>query len=186
MARRRNTGSFHQNQHEGYEGSNQQSWAELLEEGHVCALCVQMLRGVIEHDMNQSTLNALMSFPQQLEYFYEAIPAGYKHWAPLSWDGIPSENFTAIEQICHVRDVELDGYHVRFQRALHEANPTLESLEGYILARKRDYANANAADVFAANVDRKRPMSADHCFNPNVALAWRSRIAIWDEMIEFN
>jgi len=109
-----------------------------------------MLRGVIEHDMNQSTLNALMSFPQQLEYFYEAIPAGYKHWAPLSWDGIPSENFTAIEQICHVRDVELDGYHVRFQRALHETNPTLESLEGYILARKRDYANANAADVFAA------------------------------------
>jgi hypothetical protein len=100
--------------------------------------------------MNQATLGALASFPQQLEFFYDAIPAGYKHWAPTSWDGIPSESFTAIEQICHVRDIETDGYYVRLQRTLREDNPTLESIDGYALARERNYSAANAVDVLAA------------------------------------
>ena len=100
--------------------------------------------------MNSSTLHALAAFPQQLEAFYESIPAAYKHWAPPSWEGIPSETFTAIEQICHVRDIEIDGYHLRFQRPLEVNNPTLESIDGYMFARDRDYANADAAEAFAA------------------------------------
>jgi hypothetical protein len=32
------------------------------------------------------------------------------HWKPASWDGVPSEAFTAIEQVCHVRDIEIEGY----------------------------------------------------------------------------
>ena len=71
------------------------------------------------------TLDALALFPRQLEAHYLAIPAGFEHWAPPAWDGIPSEPFTAIEQVCHVRDVEIDGYHVRFQRTLHESDPLL-------------------------------------------------------------
>jgi hypothetical protein len=39
---------------------------------------------------------------------------------------------------------------VRFQRALDEVNPTLESLDGYRLAKERDYANSNEADVSTA------------------------------------
>ena len=100
--------------------------------------------------MDQATLNALAAFPQQLELFYDAVPGAYRHWTPPSWEGIPSESFTAIEQICHVRDIESDGYYVRFQRALGKDNPTLESLDGYSLARERNYAAANAADVLAA------------------------------------
>jgi hypothetical protein len=63
---------------------------------------------------------------------------------------VPSEPFTAIEQICHVRDIEIDGYHVRFQRILHELNPTLPSVEGEALARERSYATSDAGEVFAA------------------------------------
>lgn len=100
--------------------------------------------------MNRSTLNALILFPQQLEAFYEAIPAAYKHWTPPSWEGIPSERFTAIEQVCHVRDIEIEGYHLRFRRPLEENNPTLDSIDGYLFARDRDYASANAADALAA------------------------------------
>ena len=100
--------------------------------------------------MNPATLHTLAGFPQQLEDFYEAIPAAYKHWAPSSWEGIPSETFTAIEQVCHVRDIEIEGYHLRFRRPLEENNPTLESIDGYMFARDRDYANADAAEAFAA------------------------------------
>jgi hypothetical protein len=57
--------------------------------------------------------------------------------------------FTAIEQICHVRDIEIDGYQVRFQRALDEVNSTLKSLDSYRFAKERDYASSNANVVIA-------------------------------------
>jgi hypothetical protein len=100
--------------------------------------------------INEPTLNALAAFPRQLEHFYSAIPMEYRNWAPPSWEGIPSETFTAVEHICHVRDVELDGYHVRFQRMLREKVPVLESLDGYVLARERHYSEANDSEVLAA------------------------------------
>ncbi|RJF96524.1 DinB family protein [Noviherbaspirillum cavernae] len=100
--------------------------------------------------MNPITLNTLEAFPQQLEAHYAAIPAGFRHWSPSSWEGVPSEPFTAIEQICHVRDIEIDGYHVRFQRTLDEFKPMLVSIDGEALAKERSYATANADEVFVA------------------------------------
>lgn len=97
-----------------------------------------------------TTLAALAGFPRQLEAHYAAIPAEFKHWAPPSWDGVPSEPFTALEQICHVRDIEVDGYHVRFRRTLDETNPVLASVAGETLAMERSYATSEATEVFAA------------------------------------
>lgn len=100
--------------------------------------------------MNTTTLNALVVFPQQLEAYYAAIPTAFKQWVPPSWDGVPSEPFSAIEQICHVRDIEIDGYHVRFHRVLTENKPALASIDGEALAKSRSYATANADEVFEA------------------------------------
>lgn len=100
--------------------------------------------------MNSATLQALADFPQQLEAFYEAVPEAYRGWEPASWEGIPSETFSPIGQVCHVRDIEIDGYHRRFQRTLEEHNPELPSVDGYRLATERDYANANAGEALAA------------------------------------
>lgn len=100
--------------------------------------------------MNQTTLDALATFPQGLEAYYNVIPTDSKNWKPDSWEGIPSEPFSAIEQICHVRDIEVDGYHERFRRALQEANPMLENVDGETLAVERDYAAADPLEVFAA------------------------------------
>lgn len=100
--------------------------------------------------LNPATLQAMADFPRQLEQFYDAIPESHKRWTPPSWEGIPSENFTALAQICHIRDIEIDGYHVRFQRTLSEASPVLESLDGYVLEKQRDYAAADAQEAIAA------------------------------------
>jgi len=100
--------------------------------------------------MNPATLRALEAFPQQLEAHFAAFPAEARHWAPPSWEGVPSEPFTAIEQLCHVRDIELDGYHVRFQRTLNEVNPTLPSIDSEALARARSYATSSAEAAIAA------------------------------------
>jgi hypothetical protein len=99
--------------------------------------------------MNATTLSALATFPQLLEAHYAAIPAEFRNWTPTSWEGVPSEPFTPTEQICHVRDIELDGYHVRIQRTLNESHPTLASIDSETLAKERSYATSNAAEVFA-------------------------------------
>jgi hypothetical protein len=100
--------------------------------------------------MNTITIDALKDFPQQLEAHYAAIPNEFKHWAPSSWAGVPSEALTAIEQVCHVRDIEVEGYQVRFQRTLDESNPTLASIDTDALARDRAYGTSDADAALAA------------------------------------
>lgn len=98
----------------------------------------------------QTTLKALTRFPDKLEAYYLAIPTQYRRWAPQSWEGFLGETFTPLEQVCHVADIETDGYLVRFRRTLLETKPTLESLDGYALARDRSYFSKNDTDVLAA------------------------------------
>jgi len=65
-----------------------------------------------------------------------------------SWEGVPSERLNPIEQICHVRDIEIDGYHVRFRRLLEEVEPSLPSVDGYALIVERNYAAAVPEEIF--------------------------------------
>jgi hypothetical protein len=99
--------------------------------------------------MDPITLTALADFPNQLEAYYSLVPNEYKNWRPASWDGVPSEPFTPIEQVCHVKDIEIDGYHERLRRTLEELNPLLASLDGEVLARERRYSAADTTVVFA-------------------------------------
>jgi hypothetical protein len=99
--------------------------------------------------MDPITLAALADFPKQLEAFYSVVPDEYKNWRPASWDGVPSEPFTPIEQVCHVKDIEIDGYHVRLRRTLEESNPLLFSIDGEALAKERSYSTADTTQVFA-------------------------------------
>jgi len=100
--------------------------------------------------MHAVTLQALAAFPDQLEAHYAAFPPRFTHWAPPSWDGVPSEALTAIEQLCHVRDIEIDGYQVRIRRTLAESHPTLASIDTDALVRERDYTHDEPARVLAA------------------------------------
>jgi hypothetical protein len=102
------------------------------------------------------TLTALAEFPRQLEAHFYAVPAAFRHWKPPSWEGIPSEHYTAIEQLCHVRDIETDGYHVRLRRTLQEVNPTLASVDGDALAIERSYSTADPAEVLASFREARR------------------------------
>jgi hypothetical protein len=100
--------------------------------------------------MHPITIAALEAFPRALEQHYAAFPAEFVHWAPASWEGVPSEPFTAIEQICHVRDIEVEGYQERFRRTLAEDSPFLPSIDSESVARQRDYGRADPGQVFAA------------------------------------
>jgi len=97
--------------------------------------------------MNQPTFAALEAFPDQLSSLYESFPLESRHFAPASWEGVPSEPLSAIEQICHVLDIEVEGYQVRIQRTLDEWNPALPSLDTEAMARDRLYHQREAAAV---------------------------------------
>jgi len=104
--------------------------------------------------LDSATLQALQAFPEQLERLYRTIPASRARWTPPSWDGIPSEAFNAIGQICHVRDVEIDGYQVRLRRLIAEQNPHLPSLpDGLAIERRYD---ASDPDEVLATIRKAR------------------------------
>jgi len=99
--------------------------------------------------MNSATLSALSSFPDALERVLGEVPETSLRWVPTSWDGIPSEQFTVLEQVCHVRDIEIDGYRVRIRRMVEETNPVLADIESYELAAERHYADADPREALA-------------------------------------
>jgi len=74
----------------------------------------------------------------------------------LSWGGSPGEPFCAIEHVCHLRDIERDGYHVRIRRLLTEDNPSLVSIDGNALAVERRHVEATVADALRAFRDARR------------------------------
>jgi len=51
--------------------------------------------------------------------------------------------FSLLEQVCHLRDIEVEGYTRRLTLLLVEEHPTLHDLDGTALAKVRDY-NAQA------------------------------------------
>jgi hypothetical protein len=100
--------------------------------------------------LDQASLAALAAFPERLRQCLDAVPPNLLHWAPPSWNEVPSERLTALEQVCHLRDIEIDGYQRRFRRLLDEAGPFLESIDGYALARQRGYGGDDANTALAA------------------------------------
>lgn len=95
-------------------------------------------------------LSELEDMPGQLERTLRLLPGDLFGWKPASWGGSPAENFSALEHVCHLRDIERDGYHVRIQRLLDEDNPALLSLDGYEIARERRYESASLDEALAA------------------------------------
>ena len=95
----------------------------------------------------------LESAAQRLEHFPTALRGMVA--------GLPEEvvrrkrsmtEFSILENVCHLRDIERDGYSVRLRRLLEEAQPFLPDLDGSRLAQERDYnsqAIQNALEAFS-------------------------------------
>jgi hypothetical protein len=87
--------------------------------------------------------------------------------AELQFQNSPDE-FSVLENICHLRDLELQGYTPRISRILAEADPGLADFEGARVAAESNYQNEQpqvALRTFQiarkANVDRLRSLSEE-------------------------
>jgi hypothetical protein len=95
----------------------------------------------------QETLEFLAQTPQRVA----DLVLGFDH-AAIRLKPDP-EAFSALEQICHLRDVEREAYTLRVKRILREDNPLLDGIDGARLAIERDYQSqdpATAIKDFAA------------------------------------
>lgn len=101
-------------------------------------------------DLLPHNLNSLRSFPSALRDLLCGIPVDALDWKPASWDGIPSERLTIRQQVCHMRDIEADGYTRRFQCLLSENEPILQSIDGYALVEPRGYDHAELGQTLDA------------------------------------
>jgi DinB superfamily len=79
------------------------------------------------------------------------------------------KGWSVLEHICHLRDIEKEGYVVRIKKMLSEDQPFLEDIDGDKLAIERGYINqdfAAALEAFitarAVNIEAIRDLSADH------------------------
>jgi hypothetical protein len=77
------------------------------------------------------------------------------------------KSWSVVEHICHLRDIEKEGYAVRITKLLTEDQPFLEDVNGDKLAVERAYINQDfhgALEAFAktraVNIEAIRDLSA--------------------------
>ena len=60
------------------------------------------------------------------------------------------EEFSAVENVCHLRDIEAEGYTTRINRILSEDHPSLPDIDGGRLAVERDYNRQHLDEALQA------------------------------------
>lgn len=89
---------------------------------------------------------------QEVVRFLEETPGHIRQlademaWQDLKWKPAVDE-FSVVEQVCHLRDLEREGYSARIKKLLTENQPLLPDFDGSRIARERDY---NSQDFEAA------------------------------------
>ncbi|MGH9805200.1 MAG: DinB family protein [Candidatus Acidiferrales bacterium] len=84
-------------------------------------------------------LNATADFLEATPAWVEAALAGLSE-RQLRWKPRPEPDaFSAVENICHLRDIEIEGYARRLRRTLEEDHPFLPDIAGARLAVERAY-----------------------------------------------
>jgi hypothetical protein len=89
----------------------------------------------------ESTVDYLAETPEALERLVDGLGDEERRYRP---DGV---EFSVLENVCHLLDIEREGYAVRINRLLKEDNPVLEDIDGSRLARERSY---NTQDIGTA------------------------------------
>ena len=89
-------------------------------------------------------LAALAEMPVEFATIAAAIPAAQRR------TGARDGNFSLHQHLCHLRDIEIEGYRARIERMLAEERPALADLNGATLARARDYHRQDLGTAEAA------------------------------------
>ena len=92
----------------------------------------------------QNVLERLAQAPQELNMLLRDLSP-----EAISTKNSPDE-FSALETVCHLRDLEIEGYGVRINKILTDDNPMLPDIDGSRLAIERDYNSQEVTEALEA------------------------------------
>ena len=93
----------------------------------------------------EELISGIAATPSTIQRLIEGLDPNETRWKPESGD------FSVVENICHLRDIEVEGFSVRITRILSEDDPSLADIDGAKLAVDRNYNDqdlASALDTF--------------------------------------
>jgi hypothetical protein len=84
-----------------------------------------------EHD--DALLDRLQRFPARVAALIDGVGATRQRLRP------PQGGFSLTEHLCHLRDLEREGFLLRIRRIVDEDMPELHEIDGTTLAEQRGY-----------------------------------------------
>jgi len=122
--------------------------------------------GIAPETINGSDIREVMDSLAMTAEIIKGLIAGLSHDDFRLRKAV--EEFSVLENICHLRDIEQEGYAVRITRILEQTNPTLPDLKGKRLAEERRYNEQDPEAALCAfeaarsdNVKKVRSISDD-------------------------
>ena len=98
--------------------------------------------------MTPQDFEELLEFLDETPTFIASLTANF---TGDEWRRKPAkEEFSALEHICHLRDIEQEGYRLRIDKLLNEAEPFLADIDGDKLAAERNYNSQDFNKALAA------------------------------------
>lgn len=85
----------------------------------------------------QSLVEALEETPLIIQRLADQLGGDHWTWKPSQ------EAWSALEHVCHLKDIEQEGYAVRIEKLLNETQPFLPDIDGGKLAAERSYNSQN-------------------------------------------
>jgi len=94
-------------------------------------------------------LKHLSRSPERLRELLSDVPSAAFNYKPAE------EQFSILENVCHLRDIEVEGYSKRIRRIIDEDNPELPDIDGARLAIERDYNHQDLSNAVTAFVEAR-------------------------------
>ena len=127
-----------------------------MSEPHRLQLLTDLWRGTrsMENKVKEQ-LELLAKTPDEIGRLVSDLPA-----SSLVQRHSPEE-FSVLESVCHLRDIEIEGYSIRIQRILTEDAPDLADVDGARLAIERDYNRQSLKEALTAfTSEREKNLNA--------------------------
>jgi DinB superfamily len=102
------------------------------------------------HDDLQQLIDVLTKTPQTVASLVSDLSA------PELRVKKSAGEFSVIENVCHLRDIEIDGYTARINKILSENNPVLADIDGSRLAVERAYQSQDLSEALQAFAEARK------------------------------
>jgi hypothetical protein len=97
----------------------------------------------------EAAYSALLAMPDTLQSRLAGLSDPQLRFKP------GADTFSVLENVCHLRDIEVEGYAQRLQLLLTQEYPLLPDLNGAELAEERDYNSQRLQPALQSFVDAR-------------------------------